>query len=205
MDFQRHDSLATHASLLERLKDLDDQESWQQFYTTYRKLIFSFAVRHGLSTAEAEDVVQETVISVARNLPGYHYEPERCSFKAWLFNLTLWRIRDQIRKRHPREDSIEGRPGESGGSGVAEYLARAEADRAAELWEDEWRKDVLERALARVRGKVDEKQFQIFDLYALQHWPAHRVARDFRVSLAWVYVIKHRISSLVRKEIQHME
>jgi RNA polymerase sigma-70 factor (ECF subfamily) len=205
MDFKRQDSLATHASLLERLRDLDDQESWQQFYATYRRLIFSFAIRHGLSSTEAEEVVQETVITVARNLPEYRYDPARCSFKTWLFTLTLWRIRDQIRKRHPKEDSLDRLPGEGAPGNATQNLVQAEVDRISALWEEEWKKDLLERALEKVRAKVDEKHFQVFDLYVMQHWPVYKVAHSLGVSRASVYVIKHRVSGLLRKELEHME
>ena len=206
MDFQKTDSLATQASLLERLKDLDDQESWQQFYTTYRRLIFSFAVKHGLSETEAEDVVQETVITVARNLPEFHYDPACCSFKAWLFNLTMWRVQDQIRKRHPEETPIHRKPGETDRTGTVERLPGPEGERLAALWEEEWKKDLFERALDKVRAEmVDERQFQIFDLYALRRWPARKVARSLGVSLASVYFYKHHISRLLRREIQRLQ
>ena len=204
MDFQRADSLATHASLLERLKDLEDQDSWQQFYTTYRKVIFSFALKHGLSGTEAEEVVQETVITVARNLPEFRYDPTRCSFKTWLFNLTLWRIRDQIRKRHPECTSIHRKPGETDRTGTIERIPGPEGERLSALWEEEWKKDLFERALEKVRANVDEKQFQIFDLYALQAWPAGKVARSLGVSRARVYVTKYRIVALLDKETQRL-
>ncbi len=205
MDFQRADSVATHASLLERLKDLDDRESWEQFYTTYRKLIFSFAVKHGLSGTEAEEVVQETVITVARNLPEFRYNPEQCSFKTWLFNLTAWRIRDQIRKRHPEDPSIHRQPDETARTGTFERFPSPEGERLAALWEEEWKKDLLERALEKVRASVaDEKQYQVFDLYALQQWPARKVARSLGVSLARVYFCKHNVSRLLAKEIQRL-
>ncbi len=204
MDFQRADSLATHASLLERLKDLEDQDSWQQFYSTYRKLIFSFALKHGLSGVEAEEVVQETVITVARNLPEFRYEPHRCSFKTWLFNLTMWRIQDQIRKRHPECASIHRQPGETDRTATVERIPGPESERLNALWEEEWKKDLFERALERVREKADEKHFQIFDLYALQKWPARKVARSLGVSLARVYVTKHRLAALLNKETQRL-
>ncbi len=205
MDFQRADSLATHASLLERLKDLEDQDSWQQFYTTYRKLIFSFAVKHGLSGIEAEEVVQETVITVARNLPEFRYDPARCLFKTWLFNLTLWRIRDQIRKRQPECTSIHRQPGETDRTGTIERIPGPEEDCLTAVWEEEWKKDLLERALEKVRAHVDEKQFQIFDLYARQEWPARKVARSLGVSLARVYFSKHHVSRLLGREIQRLQ
>jgi RNA polymerase sigma factor (sigma-70 family) len=206
MDFERADSLATHASLLERLRDLEDQDSWQTFYITYRRLIFSFAVKHGLSGTEAEEVVQDTVITVARNLPEFRYDPQRCSFKTWLFNLTLWRIQDQLRKRRPEDSSIHRKPGETDRTGTFERLPGLGGERLAALWEEEWKKDLLERALDKVRARVkDEKQFQIFDLYALQQWPARKVARSLGVSLARVYFCKHHISRLLSREIERLQ
>ena len=200
MDFRKSDSLATHASLLERLKNLEDPGGWEEFYTTYRKLIFSFALKHGLTGTEAEEVVQETVITVARNLPGFRYDPKRCSFKTWLFNLTLWRIRDQLRKRHPENTSMHRQPGETDRTSTVERVPGPEGERLTALWEEEWKKDLLERALERVKAQVEEKPFQIFDLYALQGWSARDVARSLGVSLGRVYVTKHRIASLLKKE-----
>lgn len=205
MDFRQTDSLATNASLLERLKDLEDQASWQEFYTTYRKLIFSFALSHGLTPTEADEVVQETVITVARNLPEFRYDPKRCSFKTWLFNLTLWRIRDQLRRRQPENTSLHRKPGETDRTSTAERVPGPAGEQPSALWEEQWKKDLVERALDRVKGQVEEKRFQIYDLYALQGWPAREVARSLGVSLARVYLTKHRISALLTKEIQKLK
>ena len=205
MDFQKADSLATHASLLERLKDLEDQDSWQQFYCTYRKVIFNFAIKHGLSGTEAEEVVQETVITVARNLPEFQYNPARCSFKSWLFSLSLWRIRDQIRKRRPEDVTVHRQPGETDRTATLDRFPCPEEEPLAALWDQEWKQDQFERALEKLRTRVDEKSFQIFDLYALHQWPGRKVARSLGVSLARVYVTKHRIQALLSREIHHLQ
>jgi len=57
--------IPTRRSLLSRLKDWDDQESWKDFFDTYWKLVYGVAIKAGLSDQEAQDVVQETVLSVA--------------------------------------------------------------------------------------------------------------------------------------------
>src|SRR6185369_14809509 len=83
------DELApTRHTLLERLRDLDDHASWQEFFDTYWKLIYCAAIKFGLPHADAEDVVQETVIGVARRMETFRYEPEKCSFKGWLMHIT---------------------------------------------------------------------------------------------------------------------
>src|SRR5208283_65702 len=91
--------IPTRATLIQRLKNWRDQSSWQDFFDTYWKLIYGVARKGGLTAAEAEDVVQETLISVAKHMPTFKYDPSIGSFKSWLLNMTRWRIRDQFRKR----------------------------------------------------------------------------------------------------------
>src|SRR5438477_9156148 len=91
--------IPTRASLLGRLKDWKDEESWRVFFETYWKLIYNAARKAGLTDAEAQDVVQETVISVSKSIPTFDYDAEGGSFKSWLLLLTRWRITDQFRRR----------------------------------------------------------------------------------------------------------
>ena len=67
--------IPTRRSLLGRLKNWDDLASWQEFFDTYARLIHRVAVKAGLNDAEAQDVVQETIIIVARKIPGFKYDP----------------------------------------------------------------------------------------------------------------------------------
>src|SRR5262252_4204696 len=97
LDDLRH----TRWSLLSRLKDTNDQASWREFFNTYWKLIYSVAIKAGLSDVEAQEVVQETVITVAKKMKDFKTDPAFGSFKAWLLRTTQWRIADQLRKRQP--------------------------------------------------------------------------------------------------------
>jgi DNA-directed RNA polymerase specialized sigma24 family protein len=72
------DSIATRQSLLARLKDVEDQESWRDFFETYWEPIYRVALKHGLNDADAQELVQETVISVARKIEGFVYDPKVC-------------------------------------------------------------------------------------------------------------------------------
>src|SRR5512140_92729 len=93
--------LATRRSLVERLADWGDRKRWQEFFDTYWKLIYAAARKSGLADAEAQEVVQETVITVAKNIDRLKYDPAVGSFKGWLLQITRWRIADQFRKREP--------------------------------------------------------------------------------------------------------
>src|SRR5258708_687525 len=92
---------ATRKSLVERLTNWEDRRNWEEFFETYWRLIYGVARQSGLSDAEAQDVVQETVITVAKNITKY--EREVGSFKGWLLHITRWRIADQFRKRAPQQ------------------------------------------------------------------------------------------------------
>ena len=99
MPDQPFDPIATRHSLLNRLKDWGDQTSWQEFFDTYARLIYNVAFKAGLSDVEAREVVQETIIAVARKIGEFKADPAHGSFAAWLMQLTRWRIADQWRKR----------------------------------------------------------------------------------------------------------
>src|SRR5437867_1224129 len=94
------DSLPTRASLLSRLRDLGDSDSWREFFETYWRLIYNVARKAGLSDDAAQDVVQETVIAVARKMPEFRYDPAKGSFKQWLLLITRRRIHDQLRRQY---------------------------------------------------------------------------------------------------------
>src|SRR5687767_42706 len=96
-------SIATRTTLLERLRDVEDHAGWQDFFNKYARLIRGVALKAGLTDSEADEVLQETVISVAKHLPGFNYDPKVCSFKTWMLRLTRWRILNQIRNRRTAE------------------------------------------------------------------------------------------------------
>ena len=104
----------TRSTLLVRLKDLEDQEAWYYFFETYWKLIFNFALKSGLDESDAEDVVQETVRAVARQMPEFEYNRQRGSFRSWLLTLTHRRVIDHFRhaERHGGRETIGVEPGE---------------------------------------------------------------------------------------------
>jgi RNA polymerase sigma-70 factor (ECF subfamily) len=72
-------------------------------------------------------------------------------------------------------------------------------------WDQEWETGLFTRALERVSQQIDERQFQIFDLYVTKAWPAGRVAKMLGVSVARVYLTKHRVAAFLKKEVRRLE
>ena len=193
--------LPTRNSLLSRLRDWDDHESWRAFFDTYWKFLFSIALKSGLSHEDARDVVQETVIAVAKGLRDGRFQcTEGGSFKAWLQLIVRRRVSDHLRRAQARPAAQTGRLQDTASTPLVNRIPDPAAQVVDELWEDEWNRNLVGAALERVKQRVGAKQFQMFDLYALKSWPVVEVARTLHVNVAQVYLAKHRVASLIRQE-----
>jgi RNA polymerase sigma factor (sigma-70 family) len=196
------DSIPTRYSLLSRMQDRDDQDSWKDFFDTYWRLIYSFAIKSGLTDAEAQDVVQETVISVAKDIQKFKRDRTLGSFKGWLRNLTRWRIADQFRKR--TRSVPAGNNLSTPSTSPDEIAGPVNADLEA-IWEEDWQANLLEAAMERIKPRVKEEHYQMFDLNVIRQWPAGKVAQTLGVNIGRVYLAKHRVMALIKKEIRVLE
>jgi RNA polymerase sigma-70 factor (ECF subfamily) len=197
--------IPTRATLIQRLKNWQDQSSWQDFFDTYWKLIYGVAVKGGLTEAEAQDVVQETMISVAKHMPTFQYDPAIGSFKTWLLNMTRWRITDQFRKRGPFAAGQTASEDTTTGTCTVEKVVDPASLDLDALWDAEWEKNLLEAAMAKVKRRLDPQKYQIFDLYVNKEWAPEKVAAAFGVSVDQVYLAKHRATELIKEEIKRLE
>jgi RNA polymerase sigma-70 factor (ECF subfamily) len=145
------------------------------------------------------------MISVAKHMPTFEYDPSIGSFKTWLLNMTRWRITDQLRKRGP---FAAGHPaGEDTATGtrtVDKVVDPASRDLDA-LWDAEWEKNLLDAALAKVKRQLDPQKYQIFDLYVNKEWAPEKVAATFGISVDQVYLVKHRTTELIKEEVKRLE
>lgn len=191
--------LKTRRSLLSRLRDSEDHESWRAFFDLYWRMLYKVARRSGLSDADAQDVVQETVVAVARQIPEFHYDPSRGTFKHWLFRFVQRRVSDHLRRvyRQPPRGELAFEP-------MAEDDASAPAvpdENAAGMdtaWDQEWEQSVFEAAVAQVRTRANPKHFQVFDYCVRRGWPAAKVAATLGLNAAQVYLARHRVSQAVK-------
>ena len=196
----------TRKSLIERLGNWEDQKSWEEFYKRYWKLIYSVALKSGLRSEEALDAVQETILVIAKQQKEHRYDATMGSFKSWLMNQTRWRINDQFRKR--AKDTAMFKSGNENDERSTATLDRFEDPKANHLekvWDAEWTKSLTDRALAAVKLRVSPRQFQIFDCYVIKDWGVLEVCRKLDVSMGQVYLAKHRVGSLMRKELRQLE
>ena len=181
--------------LLTRLSNWDNPKGWRDFFEIYWQLIYEFALREGLTEQEALDVVQETIRGIVSQIEslGSNGAP----FKTWLLRQTESRISEQFARRtgslYP-SDSENQKPHSNGHANPAPRIPEG-------LWNEEYHNSLVSAATERVKKSVDARQYQVFDLYVYKKWPAGRVARALNINTGKVYLAKHRVSQLIRKEL----
>jgi RNA polymerase sigma factor (sigma-70 family) len=196
------DSISTRATLLERLRRWDDHSSWEEFFDIYWRLIHRVALKAGLTDQEAQEVVQETVITVSRNMSGFRYDPAECTFKTWLLNVTRWRIVDQIRKRARAQQRTWPSVTENE---TFDQIPDPDGCELESIWDREWETHLLEAAIERVKQRVAPKQYQMFYLHVLKELPVGEVARRVGSNVGAVYLAKHRVGRMLRSEIKALQ
>jgi RNA polymerase sigma-70 factor (ECF subfamily) len=188
-------SLHTRPSLLLRVRDAGDAESWATFVEVYGPLVFGHCRRRGLRHEDAEDVTQKVFAQVAQAIRKFEYRPETGRFRDWLGAVVRNDVNRFLRTQQ-RQAHAGG--GDDGG------LDSAEAGAADTAWDEEFHTRVLEVALARSRPHFEPDTWRAFEEVWLQHQLPAAVAAELGRPLDWVYVAKSRVLKRVWDEVQDL-
>ena len=202
--FNGSELIPTRRSLLTRLKDWGDQTGWQEFFDTYWRLIYGVALKAGLTDNEAQEVVQETMLEVAKKMPGFKYDPAVGSFKSWLLHTTKWKISGQFKRRRRQHREVWLPPDPDTSTEAPEELADAASLNWDQVWEAEWERNLLQAALEKVKLRVSAAQFEIFYLHVLKEQPVKEVMATLEVAASQVYLARHRVGRLLKQEIERL-
>lgn len=201
---KQDESTSTRWTLIGRLKDWQDNASWEEFCRIYSKFVYGIAQKSGLTHAESEEVVQETLTSVAAKMNEFKAIAKAGSFKAWLSHLTHWRIKDQFRKRdraielraHSRRRNYSD---ETPSTSTVAQIPDPEPTILEKACDEEWETQLRDAALERVKRQVAAEHYQVFHLNVIRGLAPALVARAQGVSTGQVYLIRHRVGRLLKK------
>jgi RNA polymerase sigma-70 factor (ECF subfamily) len=194
------DSATTRPSLLLRIRDSSDRQAWSEFVEIYAPLVYGFASRHGLQDADAADLTQDVLRSVAGAVGRFHYEPGRASFRGWLFTVVRNRLSNFIRGEQRRGRTKNGPAAQQA---LAEVAAPAED--VAGLWDREYERRLFDWAAEQVRADCREQTWQAFWRTAVEGKGGQEVARELGMSTAAVYLAKRRVMERLKAYLRQLQ
>lgn len=185
----------TSLSLLDRARDHANDESWRHLESVYAPLLRSWLLRFEFAAMDADDLVQEVLLTVSRELPRFKHSGRAGAFRNWLRTILVHRVRDFWRSRNYR-------PSVSGGSTWMEQLQQLEDDASdvSREWNLEHDRHVMARLLEHVRPRFEPKTWEAFRRQMFDGQRADAVAAELQMPLNSVYVARSRVLSMLRRE-----
>ena len=189
----------TRASLVLRLGDPADDLAWNEFLQIYEPMLFRLAMRWGLQQADALEVVQETLLAVAKAVPGFDRNQHSGAFRGWLASITRNKLADHLTRsrRHVRG---------SGDSNVHRWLDQVACETSdVSVWDWNEKQQVFAWAARRVRQQVNESTWQAFHRTSVLGETVAVVARELEMREGMVYVARSRVMARLRDAVSMWE
>ncbi len=189
----------TSLTLLEGLRDPENEEAWRRFSDRYRPMTIAFAAKLGLTEHDAQDAGQEAMLAFVTGYRQGAYDRAKGRLRSWLFGIAYRKVKD-IQRTAGQERPLADR------SDASAWLASVAApDTAQAVWEQEWQRAVLRACMAEATGSFEPQTLRVFELYVLEEWPAKKVADYLGITRNAVFVAKNHVTSHLRELARQME
>lgn len=192
----------TRVTLLARIRDGRDTAAWGEFVQLYGPVVYRFARNRGLQDADAADLMQDVLRSVARNAHRMDYDPKRGTFRGWLYTVTRNKIYNFL-------SAQRNRPRGTGDTDAHERLdatpAREDENAGPDAeWEKEYQRRLSAVAMEKVKDEFQARTWRAFWETAVEGKSAADVGAGLKMTAGAVYVAKSRVLARLRDEVQKM-
>jgi len=180
----------TRPSLIATLGgEIETNSAWREFFDRYAPAIYRVARMRGLTHDDADDIVQQTMVSISSHIGDFRYDRDRGRFRNWVRTITENKIKSAWRKR----------PGLQADTSLINAISD-DAPAIEDVWEDEWRMQDLIWCLDQVEKDIPPRKMEAFRKYVLEGIPAEEVARQMDMTVGNVYVTRHTVLGKIRKK-----
>lgn len=185
----------TSLSLLARIRQSGDSESWNRLVELYAPLMRGWLRSYEVRGADADDLVQEVLTVVSQELPKFNHNQRTGAFRNWLRKILVHRLQNYWRaqKRHPPA---------KGGSSLLEQLHQLEDENSqlSRVWNEQHDRDVIARLMELVRPRFEPKTWEAFRRQMFEGQAPAEVATDLGIGLGSVYMARNRVLTALRRE-----
>ncbi|TWT84316.1 ECF RNA polymerase sigma factor SigE [Planctomycetes bacterium CA13] len=189
----------TRASLILRLGNPADDAAWTDFLEIYEPMLYRLASRWGLQNADAEEVVQETLLGVSKAIADFSAEERPRAFRSWLATITRNKLVDHLARRSRQAQG-------SGDTNVHRWLdQRACESSSASVWDWQQKQQLFAWAAEKVRHQVSEVTWKAFHRTSVRGESTKEVAADLGIREGMVYVARSRVMARLRQAVQQWQ
>ena len=190
----------TSQTLLEGLKNPQDQVAWRRIDQRFRGMLVAFARKLGLSQTDAEDFSQETLAAFAKGYQSGGFDPARGRLRHWLLGIANHKLRDAIaRKNRNREVEFGATPA------VNADQIKASDGEISQVWEGEWHRILLQDCYELAHKQFDRRHIEVVRMRLIDDLPPAGIAEKMNITVANVYTITHRVLSYMRTVLRSLE
>jgi RNA polymerase sigma-70 factor (ECF subfamily) len=185
----------TSLSLLARIRQSADSESWNRLVELYTPLMRRWLRSHEVREADADDLVQDVLSVVAQELPRFTHNDRTGAFRSWLRKILVHRLQNYWRGR-------QRQPTAKGGSSLLEQLEQLEDENSqlSRIWNEQHDREVMARLMDLVRPRFQPQTWEAFRRQMFGSQKPAEVAADLGLSLGSVYMARNRVLAALRSE-----
>lgn len=189
----------TRESLLARVRDPQDDEAWSRFVAIYRPAIYRLVRGRGLQDADAQDLTQQVLASVAGAIQRWEPDPAKGRFRSWLSRIVRNAVINAVTRRHPDVPV--------GGSDMLQLLEQQpDSDDASEQdFDHEYRRAVFRWAQDQIRLEFHESTWNAFWLTTVEGQSVEQAAEQLDKSLGSVYAARSRVMRRLKEAVRQFE
>lgn len=188
-----HEFPETRDSLLLQIRDPSDRESWYEFAAIYRPIVYRMARRRGLQDADAQDLAQRVLLSVADAISDWESDPQRARFRNWLSRVARNEIVDAFRRIRPDAGK--------GGTTVVKQLAEQPASTDDEFEQDRHR-ELFRWAAKEIYNEFADETWIAFWQTTVDAIPIEDVAAELGKSVGAVYTARSRVMKRLQEKVR---
>jgi len=169
----------TSLSLLDRLQQQPDAAAWDRLVELYSPVLRAWLRRYdALAPADVDDLVQDVLLAVNKDLPAFHHSGQAGAFRSWLRTILVHRLQYFWRSR-------QRQPAGVGGSSFLDVVQQLQDGQTptSQLWDEEHNRQVIRRLLELAEPRFAKPTWRSFQLQVLEGWTADRVAAELKMPL----------------------
>ena len=183
----------TRKSLLKRVKDPSDEAAWVDFVGYYENFIYHILRRMRLNTEECDDLVQDILLKLWKNMATYDAAKGR--FRSWLGRVVRNAASDYFSKVETQRKLMEEE------RVMVETIRSTTPSDVEHLIEEEWMLYMTSFAMERMRSIFSGEAVNVFSL-SLDGHSADEISKRLNITRDSVYTLKNRVKSRFITEVR---